>query len=175
MKSNKAIVLWFTGLSGSGKTTIAESLKKHLETKSKNVLILDGDSIRSTISKKLTFSKDDIKTNNLTVANLVLEKQYNYDLIIVPIISPFISHRQLVRNLIKDSFNEIYIKCNIDECINRDVKGLYKKALSGEISDMIGLAKNNPYEPPKTAELVIDTVTLSLNESVQLLIKFINI
>ena len=113
MKSNKAIVLWFTGLSGSGKTTIAESLKKHLELKGKNILILDGDSIRSTISKKLTFSEDDIKTNNLVVANLVLEKQYNYDLIIVPIISPFIFHRQLVRNLIKDNFNEIYIKCNI--------------------------------------------------------------
>ena len=175
MKSNKAIVLWFTGLSGSGKTTIAESLKKHLKLKGKNILILDGDSIRSTISKKLTFSEDDIKTNNLVVANLVLEKQYNYDLIIVPIISPFIFHRQLVRNLIKDNFNEIYIKCNIDECINRDVKGLYKKALNGEISDMIGLAKNNPYEPPKKAELVIDTVILSLNESVQLLVKFVNI
>jgi len=174
MKTKKALVLWFTGLSGSGKTTISYQVKEKLELEGFNVLILDGDLIRSTITKKLSFSEKDIKLNNLTVAKLVDREQCNFDVIIVPIISPYRYHRKLVRKLIKDNFNEVYIKCSLDECISRDVKGLYKKAINGEINNMIGLAKSNPYEPPKKAELVIDTKNLSLKDSALLLINFIN-
>ena len=169
----KANVLWFTGLSGSGKTTIAESLRDKLIADDKKVLILDGDSIRSTISRKLSFSEKDIKTNNLTVADLVIQNQNDFDIIIVPIISPFRFHRGLVRGIIKDNFSEIYIKCSIDECIKRDTKGLYEKSLNGEINNMIGIAKSNPYEPPLNAELVINTINLTLEQSVDLVLKFL--
>jgi adenylylsulfate kinase len=174
MKNNKAKALWFTGLSGSGKTTIAELLRDKLECNGKKVLILDGDSIRSTISKKLSFSEDDIKTNNLTVAKLVVQKQNDYDIIIVPIISPYREHRDIVRRTIKDNFNEVYISCTVDECIYRDTKGLYKKALNGQIKDMIGIAESNPYEPPLNAELVIDTINYTLEESVALVLNYLN-
>jgi adenylyl-sulfate kinase len=173
MKNHKAKVLWFTGLSGSGKTTIAEFLKNKLELDGKRVLILDGDSIRSTISNKLSFSEEDIKTNNLTVAKLVVQKQNDFDIIIVPIISPYREHRGLVRSTIKDNFSEIYINCTVDECINRDTKGLYKKALNGQIKDMIGIAESNPYEPPLNADLVIDTINLTLEDSVALVLNLL--
>lgn len=174
MKNEKARVLWFTGLSGSGKTTIAEYLRDKLELNGRKVLILDGDSIRSTISKKLSFSQDDIKINNLTVAQLVIQKQNEYDVIIVPIISPYRKHRDLVRKTINDNFNEVYINCSVDECISRDTKGLYKKALNGQIKDMIGIAESNPYEPPLNAELVIDTINLTLEESVSVILDYLN-
>ena len=174
MKNDKAKILWFTGLSGSGKTTIAELLRDNLELNGKKVLILDGDSVRSTISKKLSFSQDDIGTNNLNVAKLVIQKQNDYDIIIVPIISPYRKHRSLVRKLIKDNFNEVYINCTVDECISRDTKGLYKKALNGQIKDMIGIAETNPYEPPLNAELVIDTINLTLEESVSVILDYLN-
>jgi adenylylsulfate kinase len=173
MNLKKANVLWFTGLSGSGKTTIAESLRDKLISDNKKVLVLDGDSIRSTITRKLSFSQEDIKTNNLTVADLVIQNQNVFDVIIVPIISPFRLHRELVRSVIKENFSEIYVKCSIDECIKRDTKGLYEKSLNGEIKDMIGIAESNPYEPPLSAELVIDTINLSIEQSVGLVLKFL--
>ena len=91
----------------------------------------------------------------------------------MPIISPYRDHRGLVRSIIKDNFSEIYIKCSIDECIKRDTKGLYKKSLNGEINDMIGIAESNPYEPPLNAELVINTINLTLEQSVTLVLKFL--
>ncbi len=174
MTDNKAIVFWFTGLSGSGKTTIAEALRDLLIEVGKRVLILDGDSIRSTISKKLSFSEIDIKKNNLKVAELVIQKQNEFDFIIIPIISPYRKHRKLVRQIIGDKFYELYINCSIHECINRDVKGLYKKALNGEITNMIGIAASNPYEPPLQPDLVINTKDLTLQKSVESILFFIN-
>jgi adenylylsulfate kinase len=173
MRNVKAKVLWFTGLSGSGKTTIAEYLRDKLEYNGTKVLILDGDNVRSTISKKLSYSEKDIKTNNLTVANLVVQNQNDFDIIIIPIISPYRKHRKLVRGIIKENYCEVYINCTLEECINRDTKGLYKKAISGQIKDMIGLAESNPYEPPLNAELVIDTNNLVLEESVALILDYL--
>ena len=173
MTSKKAKVLWFTGLSGSGKTTIALSLKEHLEKRSKKILILDGDSIRSTINRSLGYTKEDIETNNLIVANVVIDNQNNYDYIIVPIISPYKKHRKMVRELISENFHEIYINSSLDKCIERDVKGLYKRALNGEISNMIGLSSSNPYEPPTQPELIIDTIELGIDESVKEILYFL--
>ena len=174
MTSKKAKVLWFTGLSGSGKTTIALDLKEHLEKISKKVLLLDGDSIRSTMNKKLGFSEDDIESNNLKIANLVVENQNEFDIIIVPIISPYKRHREKVRELISANFYEIYINSSLDKCIERDVKGLYKKALKGEISNMIGLSSANPYEPPKNPDLIINTEKLNLEDSNKIIMDFLS-
>lgn len=168
-----ATILWFTGLSGSGKTTIAETLKDKLKNGGKSVLIIDGDSIRSTINKKLSFSEIDIKKNNLKVAELVMQKQNEYDFILIPIISPYRKHRELVKQIIGDKFYELYINCSIQECINRDVKGLYKKALNGEITNMIGIAASNPYEPPLQPDLVINTKDLPLQDSIKSILFFI--
>jgi adenylylsulfate kinase len=173
MISNKANVFWFTGLSGSGKTTIAESLGNILINKGRKVLVLDGDSVRSTINKKLSFSEEDIKTNNLKVASLVKENQQKYDFILVPIISPYRKHRLLVREIIKDNFNELYINCSVEKCVERDTKGLYAKALNGEITNMIGFSSSNPYEPPQNPEVVLNTKDLTLQESLNQLLTFI--
>lgn len=173
MINNKAIVFWFTGLSGSGKTTIAEALSDLLIKEGSSVLILDGDSIRSTINKELSFSEEDIKTNNLKVAKLVRKNQHSYDFILVPIISPYRNHRSLVRDIINSNFNELYINCSLEECIERDTKGLYKKTLNGEKNNMIGLSKSNPYEPPQNPELVVNTKDLTLQETLDQIIAFI--
>jgi adenylyl-sulfate kinase len=175
MRLRKAFVLWFTGLSGSGKTTIAEALQDRLIKKRKKVLILDGDTVRSRINNKLGFSKEDIRINNLKVSELVIENQDIYDIILVPIISPYRSHRDIVRKRIKKNFNEIFIKCSLETCIKRDTKGLYKKALGGEMSKMIGIDDTNPYEPPLDPEIIIDTEKLSLANSLDNIETFIEL
>ena len=174
MTSKKAKVLWFTGLSGSGKTTIALSLKEHLEKRSKKILILDGDSIRSTINRSLGYTKEDIETNNLIVANVVIDNQNNYDYIIVPIISPYKKHRKMVRELISENFHEIYINSSLDKCIERDVKGLYKRALNGELSNMIGISSSNLYETPVNPNLTLNTEELNLEDSIIKILNFIS-
>ncbi len=173
MIDNRAIVFWFTGLSGSGKTTIAEALRDVLILEEKKVLVLDGDSIRLSNSNKLGFSEEDIKTNNLKVAKLVIKNQINYDYILVPIISPYRKHRNLVRKIIKNNFNLLYVNCTVEECIQRDTKGLYKKALEHKITNMIGISEKNPYEPPVNSELTIDTINLTLEKSINLILNFL--
>ena len=167
-------MLWFTGLSGSGKTTIAKALHDRLTNNGKKILMLDGDKVRSSINQNLGFSRNDIRNNNLIIAELVIENQENFDVILVPIISPYISHRNIVRNMIKENFNEIYIQCSLQRCIKRDTKGLYEKALRGEITNMIGIADSNPYEPPQDPDLIINTEQLSLKNSLQMIESHIN-
>lgn len=174
MSLKKATVIWFTGLSGSGKTTIAKALYDRLIKKGNKVLIFDGDKIRATIHRKLSFSKEDIKNNNLKIAEMIVEKQNLYDYILVPIISPFREHRNRVRKIIKSNFNELYVKCSIDKCIERDVKGLYKKAFNNEISNMIGFAGSNPYEPPLNPEIIIDTENEDILTCVSKVLEYIN-
>ena len=172
MLKNKK-VLWFTGLSGSGKTTLAFKLKDELQKKGLKVAIFDGDSIRDKINKKLGFSKEDIWKNNELIAHLVVENIPKFDVILVPVISPYREHRAKVREIIGDVFNEVYIKATLEECIKRDTKGLYKKAINGEIDNLIGFAETSPYEPPLTPDLLIDTENLTIQESLSRLIDFV--
>jgi adenylyl-sulfate kinase len=150
-------VLWFTGLSGSGKTTIANALHGELIKKKKRCMVIDGDIIRNSLHKELTFTPEDIKENNRLIAEMCKENFDNYDYIIVPIISPFYACRKYARQLLSPQFIEVYIKAGIQECIRRDVKGLYKRALSGSIEDFIGISPRVPYEPPNDPEIEIDT------------------
>jgi len=170
-----AQVLWFTGLSGSGKTTIAENLKKKLESISKTVKILDGDDVRETLHKHLGFSPEDIMENNRLISDLCVSTIKDYDFILVPIISPFKESRKKARAQLKDFFTEVYIKCNLDACIKRDVKRHYKKALSGEIENFIGIAKENPYEPPENPELTLDTQLETLEDSIKKILKYLGL
>jgi len=166
-------VLWLTGLSGSGKTTIATSISKKLIKKNYKVKILDGDKIRDSIHTNLGFSPSDIELNNQKIAFLCKELMGSFDLVIVPIISPFSRSRKLAREIIGEGFFEIYIKSFLDNVISRDVKGLYKKALAGEIDNFIGIDPNVPYEIPKFPDLTLDTNKEKPSESVAKLLKFI--
>ena len=117
---NKAFVLWFTGLSGSGKTSIAKSIKLIVEDQGKKVLILDGDKIRDKKHKDLGFSPRDIKLNNSLIAELCLKNIYKYDLILVPIISPFRDSRFHAKELLGNRFKEVYIQASIETLEKRD-------------------------------------------------------
>lgn len=164
-------VVWFTGLSGSGKTTIALELKKQLENSGKIVEILDGDVVRETLHKNLGFSREDIRENNRLIAGLAKELSSKTDYILVPIISPYKEDRAMVRKIISDDFIELFVNTPLQKCINRDVKGLYKKALAGEIDDFIGIAESNPYQPPNNPEIEIFTANQNLQDSVKQILE----
>jgi len=168
-----AHVAWFTGLSGSGKTTIAEELKRQLVAIGKKVSIIDADDIRKTVNKHLGFSREDIRENNRLIAELVKKKAQDYDFILVPIISPYREDRDMVRSIIGSNFFEFFINCPIDKCIERDPKGLYKKALSGEIDDFIGISPSNPYEAPLNPDLELETQELDIDKSVEESLEFL--
>lgn len=148
-------VLWFTGLSGSGKTTLAKELKEYLSVYKIPVFILDGDITRDGLNSDLGFSKKDRDENTRRGAEIAKMLSDQNILVIVSFISPYKDQRKLAHNIIGDSFHEIYISTPLEECISRDPKGLYKKALSGEIENFTGVS--DPYEPPTNPFLQIDT------------------
>lgn len=166
-------IIWFTGLSGSGKTTIAEKLACRLGKKGKKVKILDGDAVRGKEHKHLGFSREDIRENNRLIAEAAKAAGKNADFVLVPIISPYREDRLMAKEIIGDGFIELFINAPLEECIKRDVKGLYKKALEGEIDDFIGVSPKNPYEPPQSPHLEIKSVFSSIEESVQKIFDFL--
>ena len=168
MNTKNANVLWFTGLSGSGKTTIALDLKEYLEKNKRKVLVLDGDVVRDTLHSKLSFSRKDIRENNRLIANMSKKQLNNYDYILIPIISPYRQDRIMARNIIGDkNFKELFVRTPIEKCIARDPKGLYKKAMNGEIKNFIGISEDNPYEEPLLADIEVDTSRESISKVVQ--------
>lgn len=152
----------------SGKTTIAERLLAELRTRNLKVELFDGDEVRRNLSKGLGFSKEDRDTHNkriIYVCKLLTRNGVNA---IVSLISPYRSTRAYAReNLPK--FVEVYLKCSIDECIRRDVKGLYKKAIAGEITNMTGI--QDPYEEPQNPEVVADTENHSSRRNVEKIVR----
>ena len=168
----EAFVFWLTGLSGAGKSTIAKRFADILTQEGHSVKILDGDDIRENKHQKLKFTVKDIQKNNELIAKLCLKEIKNYDFILVTVISPFIESRNKNCYLIGKNYNEIYIKVAIATAIKRDTKGLYKKALEGEINNFIGISEHTPYEEPQNPELVIDTNTHDIENSVNLLVNF---
>ena len=166
-------VIWFTGLSGSGKTTIALALKQRLDAQGKKVLILDGDDVRAKINRRLGFSREDIKKNNELIAGICVANRSKYDVICVPLISPFTESRANARRMIGPKFTEVYIKSTLDAVIERDAKGLYKRALKGEIDNFIGISRSVPYEEPTCADIVIDTGALDAAACTRTLHEFV--
>jgi adenylylsulfate kinase len=154
-KLDRGFTLWFTGLSGAGKTTISEIVEKELRRRIGSVEVLDGDIVRTNLSKGLGFSRADRDTNILRigfVANLLAR---NGVAVIVSAISPYKEARDQVRRDIGEDFIEVYVHCPVEVCAQRDVKGLYKRALAGEIKQFTGVS--DPYEPPAAPELVLNT------------------
>ena len=152
---DRGFTLWFTGLSGAGKTTVAEIVEKELRDRIGNVEVLDGDIVRTNLSKGLGFSREDRDTNILRigfVANLLTR---NGVAVIVSAISPYKEARDQVRRDIGGDFIEVFVDCPVEVCAERDVKGLYKKAYAGEIKAFTGVS--DPYEAPAAPELTLRT------------------
>ena len=165
----KGMVLWFTGLSGSGKSTIANALDDELNKLGKKTYILDGDNIRMGLNKDLTFSPEDRKENIRRISEVAKLFADSGTIVLTAFISPYIVDRQDARDLIGEDFNEVFIDTDIEECIKRDPKGLYKKALAGEIKGFTGI--DAPYEKPTKAEVTLKN--MSISESVKNLLQFI--
>jgi adenylylsulfate kinase len=163
-KESRGFVVWFTGLSGAGKSTLAEALAPELRGLGKRVEVLDGDIVRTHFSRGLGFSREDRDANIARVAFVAHLLARNGIVVLVAAISPFREARDLARKTIGD-FVEVHVCPPLEECIKRDVKGLYKKALAGEIAQFTGV--NDPYEPPAAPEITIDTSRSSIETALR--------
>ena len=169
---HNSFVLWFTGLSGSGKSTLANAVASRLFQESVRNYVLDGDNIRHGLNKDLGFSDED-RTENIRrigeVAKLFVDSG---QVVLTAFISPFQADRKLVRDLLEEEeFIEVYVKCPIDTCEQRDPKGLYVKARQGIIKDFTGI--NSPYEEPENPEIVVETNINSIEESVEIVFQYL--
>lgn len=161
---HKGFVLWFTGLSGAGKTTIGNMIEERLRQDGAKVEILDGDIIRTNLSKGLGFSKEDRDTNIRRIGFVSELLARNGVICIVAAISPYRELRDEMRTRI-ENFIEVYAQCELDELIRRDIKGLYKMAIEGKIQNFTGIS--DPYEPPENAEITFHSDTETPEESAQ--------
>jgi adenylyl-sulfate kinase len=163
----KGFTLWFTGLSGSGKSTLAERVRDILLERGMRVEMLDGDEVRKNLSKGLGYSKEDRDTNIRRIGWVCHLLTRNEVVAIAAAISPYREIRDENRELI-GRFVEVYCKCDLETLKGRDPKGLYEKALNGEIPNFTGVS--DPYEPPEKAEVVVDTACESVEDSVRKII-----
>jgi adenylylsulfate kinase len=165
VSDERGFCLWFTGLSGSGKSTISEIVVPELQARGAKVEVLDGDVVRMNLSKGLGFSKEDRDTNILRIGWVAEVLVRNGVVAVVSAISPYNEARETVRQSIGD-FVEVYVKASLEELTqHRDPKGLYAKAIAGEIDNFTGVS--DPYEAPENPELVIDTETCTPEEAAQ--------
>lgn len=170
---HNSFLLWFTGLSGSGKSTIANVVEQELHAKGIKTYTLDGDNIRKGINNDLTFAPED-RTENIRriaeIANLMIDAGL---VVLAAFVSPYKKDRENIRNIVKnDNFVEIFINTSVEECERRDVKGLYKKARAGEIKNMTGISA--PYEAPENPDIEIKTENETVNQAVNRILEHIN-
>jgi adenylylsulfate kinase len=171
MAGEKGFTLWFTGLSGAGKSTITGHLVEELKSRGSKVEVLDGDIVRENLSKGLGFSKEDRDTNIRRIAFVANLLSRNGVPVITAAISPYKDIRNEAREMMGDRFIEAYVKVSLEEAERRDVKGLYAKARSGEIKEFTGVS--DPYEPPEDPELVIETEEQSAEESAKQILDYL--
>src|ERR671938_1093569 len=169
MNENRGFTLWFTGLSGAGKTTISEIVEHELRERERQVEVLDGDIVRTNLSKGLGFSREDRDTNVLRIGFVADLLTRNGVGVIVSAISPFKEVRDQVRHNVGEGFIEIFVDAPLEVCAERDVKGLYEKAFAGEIEHFTGVS--DPYEAPAAPELVLKTGEEEPHESARKVIE----
>ncbi|HIF50278.1 MAG TPA: adenylyl-sulfate kinase [Thiotrichaceae bacterium] len=172
MNGHKSVIIWFTGLSGAGKSSLSHALEDTLHRKQIRTYVLDGDNIRRGLCNDLGFSDND-RTENIRRIGEVSKLMMNAGVIVLTaFISPFIKDRKIVRELVGEGeFIEIHCSASLEDCESRDVKGLYKKARAGEISDFTGIS--SPYDAPENAEIVLDTAKLSIEECIETIVSYL--
>lgn len=170
LKGHKGMVVWFVGLSGSGKSTIASELERRLFEQGKHTYILDGDNIRSGLNSDLDFS-DQSRKENLRRITEVAKLMVDAGLIVLTaFITPFEEERAKAKSLIgEENYLEVFVNCPIEECEKRDVKGLYAKARRGEISNFTGIS--SPFEEPQNPDVKVPSHQLSIDEGVDLVLQ----
>ncbi|RWQ71095.1 adenylyl-sulfate kinase [Bacillus cereus] len=173
LNNHKSYVLWFTGLSGSGKSTIAMEIERQLYNRNIRTYVLDGDNIRHGLNKDLGFSQKDREENIRRIGEVSKLFVDSGVVSITAFISPYSKDRAIIRSMLSvGEFIEIYLKCGIDICEQRDPKGLYKKARQGEIQGFTGVS--DPYEEPIEPELIIETDKQNIQASVQQVLDYLN-
>ncbi|BGE81430.1 adenylylsulfate kinase [Staphylococcus petrasii] len=169
---HKSVVIWFTGLSGSGKSTVSVALEQALFEQGKHAYRLDGDNVRHGLNKNLGFSPEDRKENIRRIGEVSKLLVDAGTIAITAFISPYRADRDDVRAILEDGeFIEVYTECSVEECEKRDPKGLYQKARSGEIKEFTGISA--PYEAPKQPEITINTEQQSVEESVEVILNYL--
>jgi adenylylsulfate kinase len=169
---HKGAILWFTGLSGSGKSTVANDVEAKLFERGVRTYVLDGDNVRHGLNKDLGFSPEDREENIRRIGEVAKLFQDAGVITLTAFISPYRTDRGNVRRLLDDGrFIEVYVKCSLDVCEQRDPKGLYQKARAGQIPEFTGISA--PYEEPHSPEVVLETDKQSLEESTSLVIAYL--
>jgi adenylylsulfate kinase len=168
---DNGFTLWFTGLSGAGKTTISKLIEDTLRERRQRLEILDGDVVRENLSKGLGFSKEDRDTNIRRIAFVADLLSRNGVPVITAAISPYTETRREARELMGERFIEVWVKASVEACAERDVKGLYAKAFSGEIKEFTGVS--DPYQDPEHAEIIVDTEAQEPAESAAQIIAYL--
>lgn len=172
LKAQKPCILWFTGLSGSGKSTIANAVETQLLNLQKHTYLLDGDNIRMGLNKGLTFSDEDRVENIRRIGEVAKLFVDSGTIVLTAFISPFISDRNQVRQLVQEGeFIEVFVDTPLEICESRDPKGLYKKARNGDIHNFTGIS--SPYEAPSTPEIHIVNDKISIEEATNYVIKYL--
>jgi adenylylsulfate kinase len=167
----RGFTLWFTGLSGAGKSTLAQTVGRTLADRGYLIEVLDGDEVRRNLSKGLGFSKEDRDTNIRRIGYVARLLSRNGVVAIAAAISPYRAIRDEVRREHDGRFVEVFVECPLDELVKRDVKGLYAKALRGEIQQFTGVS--DPYEPPLAAEVVVRTDRESVQQSANAILEWL--
>jgi sulfate adenylyltransferase len=168
----QGICIWFTGLSGSGKSTTAEVLTALLLEHGRNATVLDGDVVRTHLSKGLGFSKEDRDTNILRIGFVASEITNNHGTVICAAVSPYRAARNECRKMVSpDRFVEVFVDTPLDVCETRDIKGLYARARRGEIRGFTGI--DDPYEAPRNPEITLDTVTFTPEENARKIVVYL--
>jgi adenylylsulfate kinase len=172
LNGHKSFVLWFTGLSGSGKSTIAHAVEEQLHQMSCRTFVFDGDNVRHGLCSDLGFGEEDRKENIRRIGEMTHLFVQAGGIAMTAFISPFIAERRRVRALFKDrEFVEVYCDCSLKVCEQRDVKGLYAKARAGLIPNYTGIS--SPYEVPESAEIAVNTDQETLQESVDKVLNYL--
>lgn len=172
LNAHGSVVLWFTGLSGSGKSTLAHRLEEKLYEQKVRTYVLDGDNVRTGLNKNLGFSPEDREENIRRIGEVSRLFMDCGIIMMAAFISPYRRDRDVVRKLVEEKeFIEIYVKCPVEVCEERDVKGLYKKAREGVIKNFTGISA--AYEEPLNPEMIIDSSAMSVEESVNSIIQYL--